>query len=323
MTSPVAFDIFVIALTDDLDIFEMIHTETMKALTVGINISTYLTQDSYRALKSASKRLESECQIPNLHIQFMIEKMIKSYTVNLYWDTEHVYMLGYADNVNDYHALASVLKINNAQLNDMRRLRKLASQMDEGAYEEIMRLNNALVNSQRMIEKQNVELKKLNAILKDMSIHDSLTGAYNRYHFKARFQTDIFANFGDKVHSLCLIDFNDFKQVNDQFGHDAGDKLLVSFVDIVNAKLDDNGTIYRIGGDEFIILFENMSHTKSEQYMHAIAEKFSAISTIVTLAYGVIEFSEKDVNNEYHLSQLVTQADQRMYLHKNDIKTKK
>ncbi|QLY40237.1 GGDEF domain-containing protein [Hujiaoplasma nucleasis] len=105
----------------------------------------------------------------------------------------------------------------------MRALKKDILKHDEKAYIEISKLNSELLNPQRIIEKQNIELKKFNQLLKKISIEDSLTGSYNRRYFYNYMRENVLPSQSDNSMGLVLIDFNHFKAINDQFGHDTGD----------------------------------------------------------------------------------------------------
>ena len=90
-------------------------------------------------------------------------------------------------------------------------------------------------------------------VLEHLSIFDPLTGAFNRRAF------DIAAENMLKKCKKCALIFFDidyFKQVNDTFGHDSGDKLLKDFAGILNETFVDNSIVSRFGGDEFVVLTE-------------------------------------------------------------------
>ncbi len=93
--------------------------------------------------------------------------------------------------------------------------------------------------------------KRENKMLNQLSIHDPLTGSLNRRAFD--FAAEKKLGHG-KSAALIFFDIDFFKQVNDQFGHDAGDKLLVAFSDTLKNNFRDRGIIARFGGDEFVVL---------------------------------------------------------------------
>ena len=95
--------------------------------------------------------------------------------------------------------------------------------------------------------------KRESKMLTSLSIHDPLTGALNRRAFDLAAEQLLM-----KGHDSALIffDIDYFKQVNDRFGHDAGDKLLVAFSDTLRNNFNKQGIISRFGGDEFVVLTE-------------------------------------------------------------------
>lgn len=107
-----------------------------------------------------------------------------------------------------------------------------------------------------VIETANVELlKKLNEVtahrdhLEGQMLIDTLTGAQNRRGldaaFKAHGENTVFA----------MLDLDHFKNINDTLGHDVGDRVLKDFASLLAARLGDQTPVYRIGGEEFIVLF--------------------------------------------------------------------
>lgn len=127
----------------------------------------------------------------------------------------------------------------------------------------------------------------------------------------------------DNNMALVLIDFNHFKAINDQFGHDAGDRLLSRFVKETRNILQDQGEVFRLGGDEFLIFFYKCNYQESLKYMENINQKFRDHSDIASLAYELVAFKESEINQEFDLTNLLKEADELMYVHKNRIKNEK
>lgn len=90
-----------------------------------------------------------------------------------------------------------------------------------------------------------------NEVLNSLSIHDPLTGALNRRAFDLASEKWLARG---RDCALMFFDIDYFKQVNDRFGHDAGDRLLVAFCDTLKENFSDDGIISRFGGDEFVVL---------------------------------------------------------------------
>ena len=91
--------------------------------------------------------------------------------------------------------------------------------------------------------------------VEELAVTDPLTGLYNRRHLIRRLESE-FARARRHLRSLSLIvvDLDGFKQVNDQYGHDAGDRVLIGFADRLRRSLREFDTVARYGGDEFVIL---------------------------------------------------------------------
>ncbi len=103
--------------------------------------------------------------------------------------------------------------------------------------------------------------------LKNLAYIDPLTGVFNRRRFEKQLQEDIDRSkrYGYDL-SLLLIDIDDFKSINDSFGHAAGDQVLQTLAAVLKRSVRKTDIVARIGGDEFIIL---LPHTKLDQAENA------------------------------------------------------
>ena len=120
------------------------------------------------------------------------------------------------------------------------------------------RLRRVLLNARTRFELE-LELHHSYQKLKEMAEQDSLTGLANRYVFDEALKVTIANNqrSENKV-ALLLLDIDNFKYVNDAFGHDVGDVLLQRVVKRVNSSMRSNELFARLGGDEFGILLYNL-----------------------------------------------------------------
>ena len=102
--------------------------------------------------------------------------------------------------------------------------------------------------------------KKAEADLRHLAQHDALTGLPNRRSFNGRLDREIAAaaSAGGRLALICL-DLDRFKEVNDLFGHAAGDTLLQSVARCTDAVLDDNQMLARLGGDEFAVIVPGLN----------------------------------------------------------------
>lgn len=180
-------------------------------------------------------------------------------------------------------------------------------------------LNNELINMQREIAIKNYELENLNKKLKDLTITDELTKLFNRRFFYEKVNEE-------KIRSLRLnydvvlasIDINNFKVINDNYGHEEGDRLLIGFAELLKKFLRANfDSIYRFGGDEFVVLFVNCSLEKSYEILKKINLKFSEIRKEVSIAYGVVKIEMKKGKN---IDQYLKIADDLMFENKRAYK---
>ncbi|OYU89997.1 MAG: bifunctional diguanylate cyclase/phosphodiesterase [Bradyrhizobiaceae bacterium PARB1] len=97
--------------------------------------------------------------------------------------------------------------------------------------------------------------------------HDALTGLPNRSHFNDRVDAEIANMQPGRKHAVLCLDLDRFKEVNDLFGHAAGDKVLQTIAAHVGSLLDDGQVMARLGGDEFAILMPNIRHNAAAEKM--------------------------------------------------------
>ena len=153
------------------------------------------------------------------------------------------------------------------------------------------------------------------------SQHDPLTGATNRATMNERLDLAIrHADEHDSLLALFFIDLNDFKTVNDRYGHEAGDRLLIEVAANLRACLRNTDIISRYGGDEFVVIVENI---KSDEHIHAIHETIAAaISEPIVLEGGIILHPKASVGiaryptDAQNSVSLIKAADQAMYTQK-------
>lgn len=113
-------------------------------------------------------------------------------------------------------------------------------------------------------------------ILENLSVHDSLTKLVNRRAFEYMAEDYLKNEAGKKEGSLIFVDVDYFKSVNDTFGHDIGDKVLVEFAQALTEVFDDNSIVSRYGGDEFVVLVKHI-HSRN-----MIKNKLDVLKLMVT-----------------------------------------
>ncbi|MDD5016789.1 MAG: GGDEF domain-containing protein [Eubacteriales bacterium] len=145
---------------------------------------------------------------------------------------------------------------------------------------------------------------------------DPLTQIGNRVRLED--EADKWISFCTRHHlplSLVLIDIDNMKQINDQYGHPIGDVILYEMAQIMHTQLRKNDVCIRWGGDEFILLlpYTNANEAKSftERIRHEILGHDFNTDINITCSCGIVSMKE-----EYDLGQLIRQADAAMYMAK-------
>ena len=143
-----------------------------------------------------------------------------------------------------------------------------------------------------------------------LSLTDPLTGLGNHRHFHERFEQVLAdARENGTMLSLCLLDVDDFKQINDRFGHPAGDGVLSR----VAARLRSDGEAFRLGGDEFALLLPDVSEPMGLATAQAIVSRLGAADVSpgggLTVSAGVATYPQHGRDRD----SLIRQADGALY----------
>ncbi|MDH5299261.1 MAG: diguanylate cyclase [Desulfobulbaceae bacterium] len=121
-----------------------------------------------------------------------------------------------------------------------------------------------------------VEMQTLEQTLRDSS-HDFLTGLYNRKVFEITLTREIArARRHDRTVSLLFFDLDDFKKINDSFGHPAGDAVLREFASIVEAEKRIEDTAARFGGEEFVVILPDTGKQEALVLAERIRERLES-----------------------------------------------
>lgn len=186
-------------------------------------------------------------------------------------------------------------------------------------------LSGGIFGIAKLIEREKIK----NDALSLLSALDPLTNCLSR--------TEIFSKIADEIDrtlrtgntfSILEIDIDHFKDVNDQYGHQVGDEILISLVKNITELLRDLDILGRIGGEEFLILLpetnENQALQVAERIRCHIANTSHNTSwntpLQITVSIGITSFTISAClgsNKQELLHELVHKADQAMYLAKN------
>ena len=151
--------------------------------------------------------------------------------------------------------------------------------------------------------------------------HDALTGLPNRMLLMDRLEQLLprMRRQGQRL-AVMFLDLDDFKQVNDTYGHEVGDQLLKFVAERLRATVRVGDTVARMSGDEFIILIENVENQETLEAMSqkirqklAVGFQIDDQQICVRISAGIAMFPEDGDSPE----ALIKQADMRMYANKN------
>ncbi len=156
------------------------------------------------------------------------------------------------------------------------------------------------------------------------SEYDVMTGVYNRRAGFAKLDQMYKTGVKHECHiSVCFIDINGLKEVNDFLGHEAGDELILTVADGIRAHIRKTDFVSRLGGDEFLIVFETAGKAEAEMIWQNIVQYYERINEqenrkyIVSVSHGIETFHCD--TNEY-IDTVVNHADEKMYNEKREIK---
>ena len=167
------------------------------------------------------------------------------------------------------------------------------------------------------------ELEAARKLAFSLSIHDGMTGIYNRRHFMAMADSEFAKAIRyDLPLSIIMIDADHFKQINDSFGHKAGDGVLQAITKSIQSCLRSGDILARYGGEEFVLLMPYTDHKGAlevgERIRHAIASKpvlcDGGVSIPVTVSMGISAMSRDIVSVE----ELLKRSDLALYRAKDN-----
>jgi len=127
-------------------------------------------------------------------------------------------------------------------------------------------LGAAIFRSHTLLRQRETEVEEHQHLLEDKAYYDALTHLPNRSLLSDRLTQAIARNARNQcVLAVCFVDLDNFKPINDTFGHDAGDRVLVEVARRFQASVRGDDTVARLGGDEFVVLLGEMEHAQEAE----------------------------------------------------------
>jgi len=204
------------------------------------------------------------------------------------------------------------------------------SQMLQEANDELGKLNLSyeqlvleLKESKEKSERFASELRKANNRLEELAFRDGLTNLYNHRYFQEILEKEMVRAKRYK-HSLSLImfDIDFFKEVNDAYGHPAGDKVLINLAQAISAAVRPSDIIARYGGEEFAVILPETNQTGLRVFAERLRRCAAAVTTTInncpvriTISCGGVHLSpDEDVTQQ----DLILTADRGLFLSKKN-----
>ncbi|USD42761.1 GGDEF domain-containing protein [Vibrio sp. SCSIO 43135] len=141
-------------------------------------------------------------------------------------------------------------------------------------------------------------IRLLQSELRYLSTRDPLTGALNRHQLDTLLESARLASKPSKQACIAIIDIDFFKQINDQHGHDVGDEVISAVVQTITHNTEDTDTLFRLGGDEFLLLCRNTTELDVQKKLHYLSRKVKQHQypqdATVTLSIGLAKCMPDD-----------------------------
>lgn len=189
---------------------------------------------------------------------------------------------------------------------------------DTGTMEYMGSMNQEMSRLSRELSKQKSELEKAYARINELISTDYLTGLASRKYLHESFQKAVsyFKRTGTPM-TLIMADLDYFKKVNDQYGHLAGDKVLVQVSRLIRRIARSEDLIGRFGGEEFIIVLMGTNQQGGVVFAERLRQKtekmkITGIPHAITISVGVTELSATD-----SVDTAIQRADDALYRAKN------
>lgn len=170
------------------------------------------------------------------------------------------------------------------------------------------------------MEKESEELQQKLTENREKLLYDSLTGVHSRLAYDEQIEQEIarWKRYGSSF-SYAILDIDHFKKINDKYGHSAGDKALKIIAKMMKQEIRKSDFIFRIGGEEFVLLLTNTDVSKAEILVEKLRKAVNASDfhfnqerVTLSLSAGLTETRDED-----DVESIYERADSALYRAKN------
>lgn len=195
------------------------------------------------------------------------------------------------------------------------------NEKDQEQLDTFTQLNNELTALQRELHKKNLNLEKINLKLKELATTDPLTGIFNRREIMDRANEELErARREKRFFGLAEIDLDNFKEINDTFGHHVGDIAIKAIASMMASSTRRYDAAGRIGGDEFLIFFSLISKGQLRPILDRLFGKIQGLRITIEdghmieprASIGAVCFSALQ-HGDIQMDDLLIKADQALY----------
>jgi diguanylate cyclase (GGDEF)-like protein len=182
--------------------------------------------------------------------------------------------------------------------------------------DELRTLNDKIETNNQDFIKRNVELQDMQKRLQMLASHDELTGLFNRRYVLERIEEKLPQIKRHQLNfCIMIMDVDHFKNVNDEYGHAAGDDVLRTTAEILTRELRQDDIVARYGGEEFLMLLPMTELSSAEmlvERLRSTIEKqsyiFEGIRISVTASFGITQYALNDTADK-----MIDRADKALY----------
>lgn len=240
-------------------------------------VEQQLADDTHRHLRLQTETLRAREEEFSHTIEVLTDAVVSFRTTN----TE------FTDEVLDRSERMGKL----AAIDDLRMLRARLTQEVTDLQDAAVRKQEADARQMAALSSQVEALETRLAVAVAQAHHDPLTGLANRAGWdQALSRVDTHLDNGDYAYAVAIIDLDNFKGINDTFGHTAGDQVLTQCAELCRAAFDDDDVVARIGGDEFAVLIAAPTAEHAREHVQALLDRVQGYNRVARNA-GLVPFS--------------------------------